>query len=165
MSDFETKNCGAADADESRDRPRPLRTQGEDARAHGLPVLMKGFFADRKRRADLIVIASLLLLALALYLVIGATRSEGGAVVVRVDGVETERHALTDDGVYPLNGGSNILVISEGQAWLSEANCPDLLCVKQGRIHYTGQSIVCLPNRLTVTVEGGESDGVDFVVG
>ena len=126
---------------------------------------MKDFFADRRRRTDLIVIVSLLLLALALYLVIGATRTEGGVVVVRVDGMETERHALTEDGVYPLNGGSNILVIAEGQAWLSEANCPDLLCVKQGKIHYAGQSIVCLPNRLTVTVEGGESDGVDFVVG
>ena len=126
---------------------------------------MKEFFSDRKRRADLVVIAALLLLALALYLVIGASRTEGGVVVVRVDGAETERHALSDDGIYPLNGGSNILVIAEGQAWLSEANCPDLLCVKQGKIHYTGQSIICLPNRLTVTVEGGESNGVDFVVG
>ncbi len=84
---------------------------------------------------------------------------------MRVDGVVTERHALSADGVYPLNGGSNILVIAEGEAWLSEANCPDLLCVRQGRIRYTGQSIICLPNRLTVTVEGGESNGVDLVVG
>ena len=126
---------------------------------------MKGFFADKKRRADLIVIVSLLLLALVLYLVIGATRKAGGQVVVRVNGVETERHSLSADGTYPLNGGSNILVISGGEAWLSEANCPDLLCVRQGRIHYTGQSIICLPNRLSVTVEGGESNGVDFVVG
>ena len=126
---------------------------------------MKAFFADRKHRADLIVIGSLLLLALVLYLVIGATRQAGGVVVVRVDGAETERHALSEDGTYPLNGGSNILVISDGQAWLSEANCPDLLCVRQGKIHYTGQVITCLPNRLTVTVEGGESNGVDLVVG
>ena len=126
---------------------------------------MTRLFADRKRRADLMVIGALLLLALVLYLVLGAFRTEGGAVVVRVDGVETERHALSEDGVYPLNGGSNILVISDGQAWLSEANCPDLLCVRQGKIHYTGQSIICLPNRLTVTVEGGESGDVDFVVG
>lgn len=126
---------------------------------------MTRWFADRKRRADLMVIGALLLLALVLYLVLGAFRTEGGAVVVRVDGVETERHALSEDGVYPLNGGSNILVISDGQAWLSEANCPDLLCVRQGKIHYTGQSIICLPNRLTVTVEGGESGDVDFVVG
>ena len=67
---------------------------------------MKRLFADKKRRADLIVIASLLLLALALYLILGALRTVGGEVVVRVDGVETERHALTEDGTYPLNGGS-----------------------------------------------------------
>lgn len=126
---------------------------------------MKSFLADPKRRTDLIVIGSLLLLALALYLLIGATRRQGGEVVVRVDGVETERHALSADGTYPLNGGSNVLVIADGQAWLSDANCPDLLCVKQGKVRYTGQTIVCLPNRLTVTVEGGESNGVDFVVG
>ena len=126
---------------------------------------MKRFFVDPKRRADLIVIAALLLLALALYLVLGAFRTEGGIVVVRVDGVETERHALSEDGIYPLNGGSNILVISEGQAWVSEANCPDRICVRQGKIHYTGQSIICLPHRLSVTVEGGERGDVDFVVG
>ena len=126
---------------------------------------MKGLFDDKKQRADLVVIGSLLLLALILWLVLGAFRTEGGEVVVRVDGVETERHALTEDGIYPLNGGSNILVIADGRAWLTEANCPDLLCVKQGKIHYAGQSIICLPNRLTVTVEGGESDGVDAVVG
>lgn len=126
---------------------------------------VRGFFADRKRRADLIVIASLLLLALVLFLVLSALRTEGGELVVRVDGVETARYSLRADGVYPLNGGSNLLVIAEGQAWMEEANCPDLLCVKQGRIHYTGQSIICLPNRLSVTVEGGESNGVDAVVG
>ena len=68
---------------------------------------MRALFADKKRRADLIVIASLLLLALVLYLILGAVRTVGGEVVVRVDGVETERHALTADGTYPLNGSSS----------------------------------------------------------
>ena len=126
---------------------------------------MKALFANKKLRVDLILIAALLLLAGVLYLVLQAGRQEGGVAVVRVNGVETERHSLSVNGTFPLNGGSNILVIRDGQAWLSEANCPDLLCVKQGRIHYTGQVITCLPNRVTVTVEGGESDGVDLVVG
>lgn len=119
----------------------------------------------RKTRADLIVIAVLLLLGGFLYLVMHVNREEGGVAVVRVDGVETERHQLSVDGTFPLNGGTNILVVSGGQAWLSEANCPDHICVKQGKIHYTGQVITCLPNRLTVTVEGGESNGIDLVVG
>ncbi|MBQ6273386.1 MAG: NusG domain II-containing protein [Oscillospiraceae bacterium] len=115
--------------------------------------------------ADLSVILGLLLLAGILYLLLNVNRPEGGVAVVRVNGVVTERHPLNVDGSFPLNGGSNILVIQDGQAWLSEADCPDKLCVKQGRIHYSGQIITCLPNRLTVTVEGGESDGVDLVVG
>ena len=126
---------------------------------------MRRIFVDKKRWADFIVIGLLLLLSLVLWLALNAIRTEGGEVVVRVDGVETERHALTEEGTYPLNGGSNILVIADREAWLVEANCPDLLCVRQGKIHYTGQSIICLPNRLTVTVEGGESDGVDATVG
>ena len=120
---------------------------------------------SNKKRADLILVVALLLLAGALYLTLNANRQEGGVAVVRVNGVETERHSLAVDGTFSLNGGTNILVIQDGQAWLSEADCPDLLCVKQGKIHYTGQVITCLPNRLTVTVEGGESNGVDLVAG
>ena len=126
---------------------------------------MKALFANKKLRADLILIAALLLLAGILFLALNHGRQEGGVVVVRVNGAEVERHTLSLSGTFPLNGGSNILVIQNGQAWLSEANCPDHICVRQGKIHYTGQVITCLPNRLTVTVEGGESDGVDFVVG
>ena len=126
---------------------------------------MKRLLANKKLLTDLSIILALLLLAGGLYLALFLGREAGGFAVVRVDGVETERHSLAIDGVFPLNGGSNILVIENGEAWLSDADCPDLLCVKQGHVHYNGQTITCLPNRLTVTIEGGESDGVDFVVG
>ncbi len=126
---------------------------------------MKPLTADKKLLADLCVILAMLLLAGVLFLALRLGREEGGVAVVRVDGRETERHALSVDGVFPLNGGSNVLVVENGEAWLSEANCPDLLCVKMGKIRYAGQTITCLPNRLTVTVEGGESNGVDFVAG
>ena len=126
---------------------------------------MKNPTGKTKLRADLIVIVSLLLPALILFLALNLTRREGGEAVVRINGAEVERHPLSQNGTFPLNGGSNILVIEDGQAWIAEANCPDLICVRQGKIHYTGQVITCLPNRLTVTVEGGEDDGVDLVVG
>ena len=126
---------------------------------------MKRLFANKKLLADLCVILALLLLAGVLALALRLGREAGGQAVVRVDGQVTERHPLSVDGVFPLNGGSNILVIENGEAYLCAADCPDHLCVKQGKIRYDGQTITCLPNRLTVTVEGGKSDGVDFVVG
>ena len=73
---------------------------------------MKRLFADKKLRNDLILIAALLLIAGVLYLALNLGRQEGGVAVVRVDGVEVERHSLSVNGTFPLNGGSNILVIS-----------------------------------------------------
>ncbi len=122
--------------------------------------------ADRKKLLfDAGLILFFLLTALALYLGLAAGRESGGWAVVRVDGEVAGRYSLSENGTYPLNGGSNILVIEDGQAWLSDADCPDKLCVQQGRVRYTGQVITCLPNRLTVTIEGGEDSGVDIIVG
>ena len=117
----------------------------------------------KRLRRDLALIAFLLLLSAALYVGLRLGQTAGAGVVVRVDGQELARYSLSRDGRYELNGGSNILVIQNGEAWLTEANCPDKLCVKQGKIRVTGQVITCLPNRLTVTVYGVDG-GVDIVI-
>ena len=110
---------------------------------------------------DLALIGFLLLLSAGLFLGLRLGKSAGAGVVVRVDGQEVARYSLSRDGRYELNGGSNILVIEQGEAYLIDANCPDKLCVRQGKIRSTGQVITCLPNRLTVTVYGADS-GVDI---
>lgn len=114
---------------------------------------------------DLFLILFFLLLAAVLYLLLTGGRTAGAEVIVRVNGQETARYSLSRDGEYPLNGGSNILVIGGGEAWLRDANCPDKLCVRQGKIRLNGQTITCLPNKLTVTVAGGEDAPVDIITG
>ncbi len=115
------------------------------------------------RRADLLLIAGLLLLALGLFAAFRLFGGEGAYAVVTVDGRETGRYPLSESGRFELNGGSNILVIEDGAARVTEANCPDKLCVRQGAISRSGETIVCLPNRLVVTVVGAEDRGVDAV--
>ena len=51
-------------------------------------------------------------------------------------------------------GGTNVLVVQDGEIWCSEASCPDKLCVKQGKKHLSTDTIVCLPNKMVVTVTG-----------
>lgn len=41
-----------------------------------------------------------------------------------------------------------------------DADCRDKICIKQGKINATGGSIVCLPNKISVTVCGGDYDVV-----
>lgn len=118
---------------------------------------------NKKKNWDLLLIGGCLLLAAALFAFFSLTSGEGAGVIVRVSGEETARYGLYENGTYELNGGTNTLVIENGNAWLSHANCPDSLCVKQGKIHANGQVITCLPNKLTVTVYGSEESEVDLI--
>ena len=124
---------------------------------------MRKLFSDKKRKTDIILIGALLIISAVLYLVINNTGTAGGEAVVRIKGEVIECHKLSESGTYPLNGGTNILVIEDGCAYIGEAHCPDKYCMRQGKIQYSGQCLTCLPNKLTVTIEGGADDGIDFV--
>ena len=114
------------------------------------------------KKRDIILIASILIVSVALFLIVELTKEEGAGVTVKVDGIEVAEYSLAKNGTYPLNGGTNILVIENGKAYLTDANCPDKLCVHQGKISMTGETITCLPNKLTVTVFGTE-DSLDLI--
>ena len=114
------------------------------------------------KKRDIILIASVLIVAAALFLVLEMTKEAGARVIVKIDGQEVAEYSLEENGTHPLNGGTNILVIEDGKAYLSDATCPDKLCVHQGKISMTGETITCLPNKLTVTVYGA-AESLDLI--
>lgn len=116
-----------------------------------------------KKRYDLILIASLLFLSLLCLGTVLILREEGRSVKVEIDGREVEVYSLDRDGEYILNGGTNILVIEDGAAYMKDATCPDKTCVKRGKIRHVGESAVCLPCRVSVIVVGEDAYGVDLV--
>ena len=115
------------------------------------------------KKKDFILIGIILAVTLISFLVINLLKTDGAYVVVCVDGKQVAKYDLSVDGEYELNGGSNILRIEEGKAYLIYANCPDHLCMNQGKIDQSGETITCLPNRLTVTVYGADGNGVELV--
>ena len=50
------------------------------------------------------------------------------------------------------------VVTENGTIWVEDASCPDKVCVKTGIISKSGQSIVCLPNKTVVYIEGTHED-------
>ena len=121
----------------------------------------------RSHRNDLLLAAVLLLLGGALALFLRFTRQAGGTVTVQVDGKVLFELPLGEDAELVLGEGghTNTLVIRDGKAQVAEASCPDQICVRQGAIQYAGESIVCLPHKLVVTVQGGAAGGVDGSTG
>lgn len=115
------------------------------------------------KKRDFILIGAILAVILIVFAVTQLTKEEGAYVVVRVDGQEVAQYSLSENGEYELNGGTNILRIKDGTACLTKANCPDHLCVNQGKISKSGETITCLPNRLTVTVYSADGSDVELV--
>jgi len=107
----------------------------------------------------------------------GETDTEELTVVVTVDGEEVERCPLAafpdGDGVYSHNGYTLKVGMSypiypdEPCIRVVESDCPTQDCVHTGEIYRAGQSIVCLPARIIIQLEGsvGSGDGPDVVIG
>ena len=56
-------------------------------------------------------------------------------------------------------GGVNVITVSGGKIAVTEASCPDHVCMARG--FRSGGQIVCLPNRLIIRFEGsGAIDGI-----
>lgn len=118
--------------------------------------------AGRWRR-DLLL--ALLLLAAAAVLALALRPGEdGGTAVVLLDGEEIGRYALSEDRTVRIGEEDfNVLVIRDGAAAVTEANCGDHTCVRTGAVRRAGEQIVCLPHRLIVRIAGGERGPLDAV--
>ena len=115
------------------------------------------------KKKDFILIGAIVAVIAIAILVLSLTKKDGDYVIVRINGNEVAKYSLSQDGEYELNGGTNVLRIENGKAYLVSANCPDHLCVKQGKVDQSGETITCLPNRLTVTVYSAEAGEVELV--
>lgn len=105
-----------------------------------------------------ILVLTLLIAGVASYFILEANKEEGAAVIVSINGVTVAEYPLDKDGIFPINNGTNILVIESGTARVADASCPDELCVRTGKISKTGEKIVCLPNKVMVEVIGAGED-------
>lgn len=119
------------------------------------------------KKNDRIFLCVVFLVLAAVAAVFYLTRGNHGAQVkVTVDGDlygtyslnENQEIQIQKDGVT-----TNVLVIKDGTADITEADCPDKLCVHQRAISKTKETIVCLPNKVVVEVTGSEESELDSV--
>lgn len=124
---------------------------------------------SNKTKNDIILVAVIITIAAIALLLVNLTRQEGAFAVIKIDGTETERYPLSQSTTVEILTGkddefSNTLVIENGKAYISGANCPDKICAGHKAISYDGETIVCLPHKLVVEIasDGGDT-GLDAV--
>lgn len=119
-------------------------------------------------RNDIILIIGMLLVATIGMLYLFVFRSGGDTVKVTVDGKIYGTYSLTKNITEDIYSGKNNehlnrLIIKNGKAYMETATCPDGICVAHKPIFRDGESIVCLPQRVVVTVITNNTDNPDII--
>ena len=145
----------------------------EDDRMHGVEEInaerrMHGA-AEKKVPDDRVKIKkrdwilALAILAAAGCLMLGMRlthRQKGNTVEIRVDGALYSAYPLAQDQRYTIETayGTNVIEVSDGAVFVTEADCVGHDCIRQGKISRCNETIVCLPHKLVVdiTQRGGQ---------
>ena len=123
---------------------------------------------QKRRRNDLLLLLGILLAVAIFALTYTLTRKEGSYAAVLKDGAEIARYSLDEEMEVPITDGesiTNLLVIKDGKAVITEATCPDQICVHHRAVSKAGETIVCLPQKVVVKIVASEkTDAPDLVV-
>lgn len=120
----------------------------------------------RKYKNDIIFIAAILAVVAIAAVALLLLRGEGSTVTVEVDRQIIGTYSLAIDRVVDIptdDGEMNRLVIRDGKAFMESATCPDGVCVSHRPISREGETIVCLPHKVVVTIIGGNENEPDVI--
>ena len=116
------------------------------------------------RKADIILFAILLVLCAASAAFALRTGGAGDKVVITCEGELYGTYSLSEDREILLenSGHTNKIIIKDGTVQMAEASCHNQICVRHSAVSRAGETIVCLPNRVVVRIEGegGDYDAV-----
>ncbi len=110
--------------------------------------------------------ASALAVSAVFFICLNCFSSDGDFISVKVNDFTVAELPLHQDIKYEIetdNGISNIVEISNGEARMLSADCPDKICVNHKSISKQNDTIVCLPNKVLITVVSETENDVDGV--
>lgn len=124
------------------------------------------------KKGDKIVILLIVIFAIGLFVItnkrnIENKRDQEKYLVITVDGKEYKKSKLDDlkdqEIEIKTKYGKNIIKIENKKVNIIYSDCLDKLCVEMKSIEKSGDSLICLPNRLTVSIESKVNE-VDVVL-
>ena len=118
-----------------------------------------------KAKNDIIFIGALVLVLTIIGGALLLFRQGGNTVKVTVDGELYATYPLDENITVEIKteNGYNILVIENGAARVEKASCPDGVCSSHRPIRFGGASIICLPNKVVVSITSEDDSGLDII--
>lgn len=117
------------------------------------------------KKADILLGIILLVFCTAASIFIAGGSVDGSIVTVKIDDTLYGTYELTLDQRVEIDqdGHHNVISIKDGAVTMTQSDCKNQVCVEQGAIHKSKQVIVCLPNHVIVSIEGGDDNSMDSI--
>lgn len=109
-------------------------------------------------KSDIALFFLLIAVGIALSIFVALDSKSGKIVSVKVSGKVYGTYSLNENKTITISRGEmkNVILIKDGKVRMKSANCKNKDCVHQGEISHTNEHIVCLPNRISIEILGGD---------
>ncbi|TDI99764.1 MAG: NusG domain II-containing protein [Caldithrix sp.] len=118
-------------------------------------------------RGDKILASALILISILSFTVLKAVKQPGQIAVIKVENRQKFSKNLNRAEKFSVSGhiSETVIEIVDGAIRIIGSGCPQKLCVRQGSIRQIGEIIVCVPNKLIISIGGTRKDKFDAITG
>lgn len=119
------------------------------------------------RKLDLLILSLILLLCIPFVIkgILNKFEPNGRSRIAEIyhENIKTSEIDLREDGIFPILSGKMLIEVKSGRLRVIESDCPNHLCMKMGPISSEDQTIICIPNKVLITIKGDDKRDVDSV--
>lgn len=105
------------------------------------------------RKNDIFLVASVIILCIIISVIPFFFSSDGSSVLIYVDGDLYAEKSLNENSVTDIDGLMQV-VIENGKAYVKNSVCPNGACEHSAPVSSSGESIICLPNKIMIKISG-----------
>ena len=117
------------------------------------------------KKADFFLIAGIVVFCLLITVLNSLSgRRPGNMLEITIDGELYGTWSLNENRIIEIGDG-NTCEIKNGSVRMTAASCPDQYCINSRPIDRDGGSIVCLPNKVILKINGESDDLPDTIAG
>ena len=106
--------------------------------------------------ADLVLIVVLMLFAITSLFIVSYLQTQGETVQIFLNNQMKYQYKLNKDKNLIIENQKDFIqiVVKDKKVWVDDSSCPAKICKKMGKISKTGQTIVCVPNKIFIQIIG-----------
>lgn len=114
-------------------------------------------------KKDFILLVIVLVVGIA-GIMIANSADKGEIAIIKVDGETVETIALdSENSTFVYNDVT--ICLDDGEIFVKATKCKDKVCLRSGKISKAGEGIICAPNRVSIEIDGENSDLPDAMTG